>query len=369
MSLVSAVCPDIFSQLSYQANPQGRVAAFLQAHHHVWVSRAPGRAFTYWRLNTSIYNHWKHWAQLGAIKRWIFSVLSQRAPPCIPPVSALTAAMDRVSTPPLSPASSTSTSPIIMRAPWQQAFYEEYGMDYESDFEQGGGPFNPGCTHPWEISSSSSSSSAEWVFDRRDHTTPPPSRRRSSPPESPPRRRVTDVDRNNVSPQLMSYDHDPRRGNSTTVSCRPSLRKPSRRGNCVVTAQSNAPSKRPAPKPRPTGKQYVQALRNKRSATRGVRMAQPTAPQRTYNAQRANCTTRGTASPVPGKWVFIPNKRETRTKSRRSAPNGTKSRRSAPNETATSSYLAAQATAVLMFLIFIAKMCIYAREPAQHSMN
>ena len=170
---------------------------------------------------------------------------------------------------------------------------------------------------------------------------------------------MTDIDRNGVSPQLMSYDHDPRRGNSTTVSCRPSLRKPSRRGNCAVTAQSNAPSKRPAPKPRPTGKQYVQALRNKRSATRGVRMAQPTAPQRTYNAQRANRTTRGTASPVPGKWVFIPNKRETRTKSRRSAP----------NETATPSYLAAQATAVLMFLIFVAKMCIYAREPAQHSMN
>jgi hypothetical protein len=67
--------------------------------------------------------------------------------------------------------------------------------------------------------------------------------------------------------------------------------------------------------------------------------------------------------------VFIPNKRETRTKSRRSAPNGTKSRRSAPNETATPSYLAAQATAVLMFVIFIAKMYIYAREPAQHFMN
>ena len=235
-----------------------------------------------------------------------------------------------------------------MRTPWQQAFYEEYGMDYESEFEQGGGPFNPGCTHPWEISSSSSSSSAEWVFDRRDHTTPPPSRRRFSPPESPPRRRVTDIGRCNVSPQLMSYDHDPSRGNSTTVSSRPSLRKPSRRSNCVVTAQSNASSKRPAPKPRPTGKQYVQALRNQRSATRGRRMAQPTAPQRTNSAQRVNCTTRGTASPIPGKWVFIPKKRETRSKSRRSAP----------NETVTPSYLAAQATAVLMFVIFIAMMCV-----------
>ena len=70
MSLVTAVRPDIFSQMSYQSNPQGRVAAFLQAHHHVWVSRAPGRAFTYWRLNASISNHWTHWAQLGAIGRW-----------------------------------------------------------------------------------------------------------------------------------------------------------------------------------------------------------------------------------------------------------------------------------------------------------
>ena len=108
MSLVTAMCPDLFSQLSYQANPQGRVAAFLQAHHHVWVSRAPGRAFTYWRLSTSISNHWKHWAQLGAISRWLSSVLSQRVLPHTPPVSALTAAMDRISTPPVSPTSSIS---------------------------------------------------------------------------------------------------------------------------------------------------------------------------------------------------------------------------------------------------------------------
>ena len=175
--------------MSYQANLQGRVAAFLQAHHHVWVSRAPGRACTYWRLNASISNHWTHWAQLGAIGMWRSSVWSQRLPPRIPPVSALAVTMDRICTPPSSPVSSTSPSPLIMRTPWQQAFYNEYGVEYDSDFEHGGGPYNPGCPHPWERSTSTSSSSTDWVFSRRDHTTPPPSPRCFSLPDNPPRRR------------------------------------------------------------------------------------------------------------------------------------------------------------------------------------
>ena len=221
-------------------------------------------------------------------------------------------------------------------------------MDYESDFDQGGGLYNPGCSHPWEISSSSSSTSAEWVFSRRDHTTPPPSRRRSSPPESPPRRRVTDIDRCDVSPQLMARGLRSRRGNSTTVTSSPSLRKSPRHSNCVVPTQPKASPKRAAPKPRPTGKQYVRTLRDQRSAAR----------QHANRALKANRTKHGTKLPAAGKWVFIPKKREARTKPRRSTH----------KETATPSYLAAQATAVSMFVIFIT-VSVYTLMFAKRYMN
>jgi hypothetical protein len=236
-----------------------------------------------------------------------------------------------------------------MRTPWQQAFYEEYGMDYESEFEQGGGPFNPGCTHPWEISNSSSSTSAEWVFDRRDHTTPPPSRRRFSPPESPPRRRVTDIDRSEVSPQPMAHGLRSRRGNSTTVTSRPIPRRPSSHNNCVVPAQKPSPRHASSKSCKP-GKHHA------RDAYYAQRKAQPQARQTTACLARGPGHSRCNAKPpIAGKWVFIPNKRETRTKPRRSAP----------KETAMPSHLAAQATAVLMFVIFIAA-CVYTLKFAQH---
>ena len=104
ISLVTAVCPDYFSQLGYQANPhdQGRMAAFLEARHHAWVSRprAPGRAYTNWRLNAWTNNHWQGWARLGAIARWHASAISNGPLLRTHPVSALAAAMDRICTPP-----------------------------------------------------------------------------------------------------------------------------------------------------------------------------------------------------------------------------------------------------------------------------
>ena len=126
ISLVTAVCPDAFSQLDYQANPQCRMAAFLEAHHHVWVSRAPGRAFTNWRLNAWINNHWQRWARLRAIVNWSASAIAHGPLLRTPPVSALATAMTRICTPPSSraPIPPISPSPLVMRTPWQQAFYE-----------------------------------------------------------------------------------------------------------------------------------------------------------------------------------------------------------------------------------------------------
>ena len=128
--------------------------------------------------------------------------------------------MDRVCTqaPPSSPISLTSPSPIIMRTPWQQAFYEEHGVEYESDFEQGGGLYNPGCSHPRERSSNTSSSSREWVFNCRCNTTAPPSPGVISPPESPLKRRVTHIDRRDASPQPMARGPRTRRGNKPTAT-------------------------------------------------------------------------------------------------------------------------------------------------------
>ena len=359
MSLVTAVCPNVFSQLDYQANPQCRMAAFLEAHHHVWVSRAPGRAYTNWRLNMSINNHWQRWAQLGALARWHASTiwcLHHRAHP----VSALAAAMNRICTPPSSPISSTSPSPIIMRTPWQQAFYAEYGIEYDSDFEQGGGPFLPGCSHPWERSSDTSSSSSEWVFNHRDRTTPPPTPGLTIPPESPLRRRVTDVGRREVSPQLMARGPRNRQGNSTTANRHSCLHEFPRRSDFVAPVRPKATPKRPATKSRPTGKQYFQALRDRRSAARNQPKAQPKARQHAPKAPKAYRSRHNTKPPVEGKWVFIPTQRNL-TRAEPRCP--------ALNETAPPSYLVAQAAAVLMFMIFIAVLSVYTLEFAQHYMN
>ena len=182
--------------------------------------------------------------------------LSQRLPPCTLPVSALAAAMDRICTPPSSPVSLTSPSPLTMRTPWQQAFlqafYEEYGVEYESEFKRGGGPYNPCCSHPWERSSSTCPSSSEWVFNSHDHTTPPPSPWCSSPPESPPRsrRRVTDIDRCDASPQLMARGPRTCRGNSITADHNSRLYEFRHCTYCATPAQPKAPLKCAVPKPR-----------------------------------------------------------------------------------------------------------------------
>ena len=144
-----------------------------------------------------------------------------------------------------------------------------------------------------------------------------------------------------------------------TVASRPNPRHSSGHCDCVAPAQKPSP-RHATSKPRQSGKQYVQALRAQRSVAPSQHKVQPKARQNAaFLAHGSLRSKRDTNPPIAGKWVFIPNKRETRTKPRRSAP----------KETAMPSHLAAQATAVLMFVIFIAKMCIYAREPAQHFMN
>ena len=111
-------------------------------------------------------------------------------------------------------------------------------------------------------------------------------------------------------------------------------------------------------KPRKSGKQYVQALRAQRSVAPSQHKVQPKARQNAaFLARGSYRSKRDTKPPVAGKWVFIPNQRETRTKPRRSTP----------KETAMPSHLAAQATAVLMFVIFIAA-CVYTLKFAQHYM-
>ena len=232
-----------------------------------------------------------------------------------------------------------------MRTPWQQAFYGECGVEYESDFERGGGPYNPGCSHPWERSSSTSSSSSEWVFNSRDHTTPPPSPRRSSPPESPPRRRVTDIDQCDASPQLMARGPRTRRGNSTTAARNLRLHESPHRTYCATPAQPKAPPKRAAPKPRPIGSQYIQAHRNRRSAARDQLKVQPPARQHAPKAPKAYRTKRDAKSPIEGKWIFFPTQRDLT----RSEPI-----RITVDETAPPSYLTPQAAAVTMFSFTIA---------------
>ena len=105
----------------------------------------------------------------------------------------------------------------------------------------------------------------------------------TSPPESPLRRRVTDIDRRDASPQLMARGPRTRRGNSTTAACHSCLQlhESPPRSYCVAPAQPNALPKRPAAKPRPTGKQYVPALRARRSGARDQPKAQPRARQHT----------------------------------------------------------------------------------------
>ena len=279
----------------------------------------------------------------------------QRLPPRIPPVSALAATMDRICTPPGSPVSSTSPSPLIMRTPWQQAFSNKYGVEYDSDFEHGGGPYNPGCPHPWERSSSTSSSSTDWVFDRRDHTTPPPSPRCFSLPDNPPRRRVTDIDRCDVSPKLMARGPRTRRGNSTTASLNSCLHESPRRTNCVAPTQSKAPPKRSYPKPRPTGSQYIQARRNRRSAARYQPKAQPQARQHAPKGPKAYRNKRDSKPTVEGKWGFFPTHRDL---------TNTEPIRLTMDETAPASYLTPQAAAVTMFYFsLLLLVLVYLRLP------
>ena len=109
-------------------------------------------------------------------------------------------------------------------------------------------------------------------------------------------------------------------------------------------------------KSRKPGKHYAQALCAQRSVAPSQHKAQPQARQKAAFLARGPDRSRSDAKPpIAGKWVFIPNKRETRDKPRRSAP----------KETAMPSHLAAQATAVLMFVIFIAA-CVYTLKFAQH---
>ena len=242
-----------------------------------------------------------------------------------------------------------------MRTPWQQAFYEEYGVEYDSDFEQGGGPYNPGCSHPWERSSSTSSSGMDCVFDYRDHTTPPSSPRRVTLPDNPPRRRVIDIDRSDISPQLMARHLRNRRGNSTTPSGFSSVHGLPRNtttahANCVAPAPSKAPPMRQAAKPHLTGKQYVQSLRDRRSAARNRSKAHLKPRQRAPKAPKACRSRNSTKPPVEGKWVFIPTPRDLT----RSEPC-----RLALDETAPPSYLAAQTAAVMIFMFFIAILSVY----------
>ena len=237
-----------------------------------------------------------------------------------------------------------------MRTPWQQAFYEEYGVEYDSDFDRGGGPYDPGCSHPWERSSNSSSSSMEWVFNRRDHTTPPPSPLRISLPDNPPRRRVVDIDRNDVTPQRMADGLGNRKGNSTAPSRYSGAHGLPRSTTCVAHAPSKASPRRQTAKPRLTGKQYVQSLRDRRSAARDQAKSQPKARQRAPTAPKARRSKNSSKPPVEGKWVFIPTPRDLT----RSEP-----RRLTLDETAPPSYLAAQTAAVMMTMFFIAILSVY----------
>jgi len=107
---------------------------------------------------------------------------------------------------------------------------------------------------------------------------------------------------------------------------------------------------RQAAKSRLTGKQYVQSLRDRRSAARNRPKAQPKARQRAPKAPKACRSRNSTKPPVEGKWVFIPTPRDLQ----RSEP-----RRLTLDETAPPSYLAAQTAAVMMTMFFIAILSVY----------
>ena len=251
-----------------------------------------------------------------------------------------------------------------MRTPWLQAFYNEYGVEYDSDFEHGGGPYNPGSPHPWERSSSTSSSSTGWVFDHRDHTTPPPSPRCVSLPDSPPRRRVTDIDRCDVSPQLMARGPRTRRGNSTTASPNSRIHEFPRRTTCVAPTPATAPPKRSYAKPRPTGAQYIQARRNRRSATRNPPKAQqPRARQhapkgpKAYRSTAAKCDSKPA---VEGKWVFFPTHRDL---------TNIEPSRLTMDETAPASCVTPQAATVMMVYFAFTIVSAYVLMLIQSTMN
>ena len=152
------------------------------------------------------------------------------------------------------PSPSISPSPLIMRTPWRQAFFEEYGEEYDSDFERGGGPYAPGSSHQWERCSCSNTSSPsdefEWVFNRRDHTTPLPCTGNINPSDSPLRHRVSNLDLCDASPQLMACGPRALRGNHTTDS-----RKPTRTHCAQQRVTCGAPE--PLRTPRPAAKAHI----------------------------------------------------------------------------------------------------------------
>ena len=129
---------------------------------------------------------------------------------------------------------------------------------------------------------------------------------------------------------------------------------------CVAPVQPKAIPKRAAPKPRPTGKLYIQAQRDRRISACNQLKAQPKARQHAPKAPKAYRSKRDTKPPVEGKWVSIPKQRDlTRTEPRRLTL----------DETAPPGCLTSQAAAVLMIFCIIAILSAYVLTLVLRTMN
>ena len=134
-----------------------------------------------------------------------------------------------------------------------------------------------------------------------------------------------------------------------------------RRTTCVAPTPAKAPPKRSYAKPRPTGAQYIQARRNRRSAARNPPKAQqPRARQHAPKGPKAYRSKRNSKPAVEGKWVFFPTHRDL---------TNIEPIRLTMDETAPASYLTPQAAAVTMFLFTIVIVRAYVLTLAQRTMN